>query len=242
MSEPLVLSENAIYERMIAAIMDHRLAPGTKLVEDKLANAFGVSRTRIRPVLVRLANEHIVTLSPNRGAAVTRPTEVEAAEVFEVRRLIEPLLVQRFVSHASEDDVAAVTQVLAQEEAATARGDARSAIRLSGEFHLRIAQGAAHGTMARILREMVSRTSLILMTYGRSSNANGHPSAHAQHHSHCGCSEHHALMQAMAQRRGDRAATLMTEHLAHIQSQVVFTPPESDTPDLLHLFGAVAVG
>ena len=90
MTEPVLLTENDIYERMVETILDHRLPPGTKLVEDRLATAFGVSRTRIRPVLVRLANEQIVTLTPNRGATVAQPTEAEAREVFEVRRMIEP--------------------------------------------------------------------------------------------------------------------------------------------------------
>ena len=72
------LSDQAIYERMVSAILDHQLPPGTKLVEDRLAAAFGVSRTRIRPVLVRLANEKVVTLTPNRGAAIAEPSEQEA--------------------------------------------------------------------------------------------------------------------------------------------------------------------
>mgnify|MGYP000031055033 CR=1 FL=1 len=48
------VSDADIYDRIVSAILDHHLPPGTKLVEDKLATAFGVSRTRIRPVLVRL--------------------------------------------------------------------------------------------------------------------------------------------------------------------------------------------
>ena len=75
---PAPLSDNDIYERMVSAILDHQLPPGTKLVEDRLAEAFGVSRTRIRPVLVRLANEQVVTLTPNRGAAIAEPSEAEA--------------------------------------------------------------------------------------------------------------------------------------------------------------------
>src|ERR687897_857163 len=38
--------EDAIYERILAAILEHRLAPGTKLGEDRLAGIFGVSRAR----------------------------------------------------------------------------------------------------------------------------------------------------------------------------------------------------
>ena len=46
------LSDQDIYERMVSAILDHRLPPGTKLVEDRLAEAFGVSRPRIPPAPV----------------------------------------------------------------------------------------------------------------------------------------------------------------------------------------------
>ena len=79
------LSDNDMYDRMVSAILDHKLPPGTKLVEDKLAAAFGVSRTRVRPVLVRLANEQVVTLTPNRGASIAQPTPQEALEAEMVR-------------------------------------------------------------------------------------------------------------------------------------------------------------
>ena len=54
------VSDDEIYRRFVDALLDHRLAPGTKLIEDQLAQAFGVSRTRIRPVLARLAGEQLV--------------------------------------------------------------------------------------------------------------------------------------------------------------------------------------
>ncbi|MDR3370285.1 GntR family transcriptional regulator [Rhodoferax sp.] len=231
MSEPIVLTENEIYERMVATILDHRLPPGTKLIEDRLATAFGVSRTRIRPVLVRLANEQIVTLTPNRGATVAQPTEAEAREVFEVRRMIESTLITRFVTKASADDIAVLSQCIAQEEKARQAGDMRRAIRLSGDFHLHIANTAQHQTLGRILRELVSRTSLILMTYG----TNVHPQYDA---SRCGCQEHRALLDAIRLRDAREAARLMGEHLAQLESQLQFSQDDADVPDLLSLFGA----
>lgn len=103
---PATVTDAEIYDRVISAILDHRLLPGTKLVEDKLAGAFGVSRTRIRPVLVRLANENVVIMRPNRGAVVAEPPPAEAHEVFEARRLIEPTLVQAYMADATDDDIA----------------------------------------------------------------------------------------------------------------------------------------
>ena len=109
------LSDADMYDRIVSAILDHQLPPGTKLVEDRLATAFGVSRTRIRPVLVRLANEQVVTLTPNRGASIAQPTEKEAREVFEVRRLIEPTLIERFIQQASAADMDTLARCIADE-------------------------------------------------------------------------------------------------------------------------------
>jgi DNA-binding GntR family transcriptional regulator len=225
-----LVSDSDIYERMISAVLDHRLPPGTKLVEDRLAEAFGVSRTRIRPVLVRLANEQVVTLTPNRGASIAEPTEQEAREVFEVRRLIEPTLVERFVARATAADTQTLTRLIRDEEGARARGDMHRAIRLSGEFHLRIAEGAGHATLGRILRELVSRTSLVLMTYSPTL-----PQARDEANA-CGCQEHQSLLAAIKLRDAKEAGRLMRAHLLRLEAGLRFETMADDAPDFVALF------
>ena len=66
-------SVDAIHQRVLTAIVEHRLPPGTKLGEERLAKVFGVSRTQIRQVLERLSHDSIVTVLPNRGAFVSSP-------------------------------------------------------------------------------------------------------------------------------------------------------------------------
>ncbi|MEZ5645839.1 MAG: GntR family transcriptional regulator [Burkholderiaceae bacterium] len=224
------LTDSDIYERMVCAILDHQLPPGTKLVEDRLASAFGVSRTRIRPVLVRLANEQVVTLTPNRGATIARPSEQEAHEVFEARRLIEPTLTGHFLAHASRAHIQALARCIGDEEDARAAGDMRRAIRLSGDFHLLIAEHAGHQTLGRMLRELVSRTSLILMTYSPP-----HSLARAEATA-CGCTEHRALLAAIRLSDPVEAARLMHEHLCRLEAQLVFDRPGRSAPDLHQLF------
>ena len=79
-------STEETYERIWSAIMDHSLPPETRLVEQRLCEIFGLGRTRLRQVLQRLAHERVVTLMPNRGAMVARPSVREAREVFAARR------------------------------------------------------------------------------------------------------------------------------------------------------------
>jgi DNA-binding GntR family transcriptional regulator len=225
------LTDESIYERLVAAILDQRLPPGTKLVSDRLAQAFGVSRTRIHPVLVRLANERIVTFTPRRGAAVAQPTVEEAREVFEVRRMIEPRLVALFISNASGEALHSLADCIAREEAAHTAGDTARAVRLTGEFHLRIAEGSGHQTLGRVLRELVFRTSLIIMRYGTD------PGSPTLGSAICACNEHRRLLDAI--RLGDsvEAARFMREHLEQIEAQLRFSQRPSGPPDLSRLFG-----
>ncbi|MFB0915001.1 MAG: GntR family transcriptional regulator, partial [Burkholderiaceae bacterium] len=84
--------EEIIVERVYAALIDHRLAPGTKLSEAAMCEAFGVGRMRIRRSLLLLANRELVDLLPNRGAFVARPTAKQARDIFQARLLVEPSL------------------------------------------------------------------------------------------------------------------------------------------------------
>src|SRR5690606_41980575 len=85
-SEKRESTVNEIHERVYSAVLDNRLKPGTKLVEERLAEIFSVSRPRIREVLARLAHEQVVELIPQRGAFVAKPTIEKAKDVFEARR------------------------------------------------------------------------------------------------------------------------------------------------------------
>src|SRR5258708_34096681 len=79
-----------IREGVTAAILEHRLLPGTKLGEDEIGEIYGASRTLVRTALQQLAHEGIVNIEKNRGAFVARPTPPDARQVVQARRLIEP--------------------------------------------------------------------------------------------------------------------------------------------------------
>ncbi|WP_341893569.1 GntR family transcriptional regulator, partial [Variovorax sp. YR752] len=74
---PPAMAADRVYEAIYAAVIDHRLAPGARLREEELAQAFDVSRTLVRQALHRLAQDGVVRLRPNRGAQVPEPTREE---------------------------------------------------------------------------------------------------------------------------------------------------------------------
>ncbi|MCT7653787.1 GntR family transcriptional regulator [Oceanimonas sp. NS1] len=78
-----------IVEAVGRAIVEQRLAPGTRLVELKLVEALQANRNHIRAALLELSHQGLVSIIANKGAMVACPSQQEAADVFVVRRLLE---------------------------------------------------------------------------------------------------------------------------------------------------------
>ncbi|MCG2594708.1 GntR family transcriptional regulator [Ramlibacter sp. XY19] len=201
-------SVDEIYEKIYIAILEHRLHPGTKLGEERMADIFGVSRARVREVLARLAHEQIVELYPQRGAYVAKPTTEQARDVFEARRLIEPAVLKRLIDTLTTEKINRLRQHAELEEDARRRNDKRAVIRLSGEFHTLAAELAGNSALSRSMRELCMLTCLTIFLYDA-------PTAQSCRHD-----EHGLIIDAVAKKDRARAEKLMLAHLDHIEGSL----------------------
>jgi DNA-binding GntR family transcriptional regulator len=202
-----------IVESLTRAIVEHKLQPGTKLAEQKLADHFGVSRTLVRQALHQLSQNRLIKLEPARGAFVAAPTSSEARQVFAVRRMLEVEMARTFARESTTARIKALREHMAQEKAAVDEDDASGRIELLGDFHVRIAELMGNEVLAQILRDLVSRSSLITLMYQRAGAAR-----HSQQ-------EHVELVRAFAAHDEERAARLMDEHLLHVEASLAFDRP-----------------
>lgn len=213
-----------IYQAISAAIIEHRLQPGARLREDALADVFGVSRTGIRKVLQRLAMDQLITLTPGKGASVTRPSAEEAREVFEARRLVE---CGAMLPLAQTLDAAGLTRLralAAQEQQALEAGEQSAAIQCSAQFHGTLAALAGNQTLATFVVQLCSRSSLILAVYGNAGNLG------------CDCTDHQQLLELLEKGDGKAAATFMAKHLEDIEASLSIGDEPQAVPDLQDVF------
>ncbi|KPX66123.1 Transcriptional regulator GntR [Pseudomonas syringae pv. lapsa] len=215
-----VTQDDIVYEHVFDAILEQRLAPGTKLSEEALGEIFGVSRTIIRRALSRLGHEGVVLLRPNRGAVVASPSVEEARQVFFARRMVEKAITQLAVEHATAEQLAELRQMVSDERDSFARGDRGAGIRLSGEFHLQLAVAARNAPLISFQRSLVSQTSLIIAQYETGNRT------------HCSYDEHSQLIDAIEARNSALAVELMMHHMDHIDSKLNLD--EDSTSDDLH--------
>lgn len=199
-------THDEIYEKIYVAILEHRLHPGTKLVEERLAEIFDVSRARVREVLARLAHEQIVEMIPQRGAYVAKPSIEQAVDVFEARRLIEPAVLRRLIETLTPEKLAKLRQHQELEVDARRREDKRAVVRLSGEFHSLVAELAGNTALTRSMRELSVLTCLMIFLYDAPTSSSCRPDEHFQ------------IIESIARRDLVRAQKLMLEHLDHIES------------------------
>ena len=208
-----------IVESLTRAIVEHRLRPGTKLAEQKLADHFGVSRTLVRQALFQLSQNRLIRLEPARGAFVAAPSVEEAKQVFAVRRMLETEMTRAFVREVTPAKVRALREHVAREKAAVAQDDVPGRTELLGDFHVCMAELMGNQVLAQLLGELISRCALITLMYQSTS---------AAEHSH---EEHEQIVAALAQRDAEAAVRLMHKHLDNVQAGLQFDR-ELPTSDL----------
>ena len=199
-----------IVQALTKGIVEHRLQPGSKLAEQKLADHFGVSRTLVRQALLQLSQHQLVTLEPARGAFVAAPSVTEARQVFAVRRMLESEMVRAFTQQVTPPKIKALKEHLAREKLAVQSEDAPGRTELLGNFHVRIAELMGNDVLAQLLSQLIARCALITLMY-QSSRAAEHSS-----------DEHVEIVKALAARNEALAVRLMHEHLINVEQNLAF--------------------
>jgi len=209
-------AEDRVFNAILDAVLDHRLAPGTKLTERELTEIFGVSRGAVRGALTRLGHSLLVELRPNRGAVIANPSLEETREMFEARRVIEAAIVQRLARALSAKQIAELRAYVAEESRAYQKGDRKTGQRHSIRFHKVLAELAGNRTLDRFMEHLICRTPLLAL-------------ARTGRIAYCGADEHRQVVEALARRDAAAAVRCMTVHLTNVENELL-AEPEAQAP------------
>jgi DNA-binding GntR family transcriptional regulator len=203
-----------ISNRILEAVLARKLEPGSRLGEQQLAMLFDCSRTIVREALMRLAARGIVTVSARRGWYVVEPSQDEAREAFEARRVIETGLI-RSTKKVDKPAITRLRSHLSRQKAAIKGVDVGARSFLLGDFHVCLAECLGNSLLAETLRDFTARTTLIAMRYQSPEDA-------AQ-----SCAEHVDIVAALEAGDLRRAEQLMAAHLSTLQVQL-HVPGDAD--------------
>ncbi|GHB71304.1 transcriptional regulator [Streptomyces cirratus] len=186
----------AIRDDIVSGVFE----PGGRLTEEVLARRYGVSRVPVREALRTLEAEGFVTTRRHAGACVAEPTEQEAADLLELRALLEPLAAARAARRRTEGHLKVLRGLvrLGQERARSGRGEDLRA--LGGWFHETLAQASASPGLISVLTQTRHKIAwmYVVRTPARPADS---------------WAEHGAIVDAVARGDAERARALTGLHV-----------------------------
>ena len=203
---------------MRAAIVENRYPPGSRLVEARIAEDLGLSRTPVREALRRLEAEGLVVSEPNRGAMVRPLSETEVVDLYGLRIRLESYAAEVAAERATEAELADLLDAAEAFSAARRAKDASSieGVRRIHEANRRIHDGILRAARHRRLQTMLARTVDIPLVF-QAFQSFGPAEVERSD------TFHRLIVKAMIRRDGARAGSLMAEHIAQGRDTVLDT-------------------
>ncbi|WP_395542395.1 GntR family transcriptional regulator [Neotabrizicola sp. sgz301269] len=214
-----------IAELIWLSIAERRLRPGMRLKETELAEVFKVSRARVRQVLAMLEREGLVTIEVNKGAFVSEPSVEDSKDIFHVRRTVEHRVLERLVGRLDKKKLDTIRRHVEQERLANAENDQRQIIRLSGGFHQMLADMSEAEFLGGLMRDLISRSSLITAAFRDSAKYN------------CGPDEHEEILSHLRNGDLEKAQAAMAHHLEHVEKELRLAGERETVRSLKDLLG-----
>jgi DNA-binding GntR family transcriptional regulator len=202
------------YELIRSAIVENRYAPGRRLIEQRIAEEFGLSRTPVREALRRLEAEGLVVAQKNRGARVRPMSATELVDLYGLRIRLESYAAELAAERATDEEIDALGEAVEEfgriRLRLTAHGDdpdldlLRELNAANQRIHRAIVAAARHDRLSAMIGRTVD-TPLVFRAF-----------------SLFGIEElersdlfHQLIHDAIRRRDGARAARLMGEHIQH---------------------------
>lgn len=201
LDDPIRRTTQAIVaERVRIEILSGSLTPGSRLLQADLAKRMNTSTTPVREALRELASEGLLHLDPHRGVIVHEPSEKELAEIYQIRRLLEPESVIKTVQNITHDELERARELMTRMES---EEDPGTWTVLNNQFHSILAQASRSPLLASIVQNLRNRSSQYVASSmrdmtNRINEAN---------------QEHADLLQACIDRDVDAAVAITHKHL-----------------------------
>jgi DNA-binding GntR family transcriptional regulator len=211
----LTLREQVL-EHLREEILSSRLEPGAELNEVALATSLGVSRGPIREALGRLAAEGLVTMTPRRGAIVTKLSKQEFMDAYQVREALESLAIRLAVPRLTEEGRAELHRMSSEMRRLAQADDSNAFFEINRHFHEKLVAASGNQRLQAMHEQLLGQMGRLLRKSAELRGGLGESAT-----------AHEAILEAVDAGDAERAAQLMAEHI-EVPQRVLDSPEAQD--------------
>ncbi|RLB07118.1 MAG: GntR family transcriptional regulator [Deltaproteobacteria bacterium] len=191
-----------VYDRLKKGIQRGDFKAGERLIEQRLAEGLGVSRTPIREAISRLEQDGLVYKIPQGGAVVKGTTKEEIDEIFGIRAVLESYAASLATKQVDDGVLSRLQKIIDRSQQALERGDVDGFIRLNTKFHEMIYRASHSDKLYQIisnLRDYFYKYRVFIL------KMEGMPQVSLQ--------DHRRMLQAMREKDSKKVEELVREHI-----------------------------
>jgi DNA-binding GntR family transcriptional regulator len=196
-----------VRDRVRKAILDGDFEPGTQLRQDELAERYGTSRSPVREALRQLEAEGLVTIHPNRGAAVSSISLDDVLEMLEIRIALECRALRLAVPNMVDVDLEAAADILKSYDA---EPHPRKWGEMNWQFHKTLYAPCSRPKLIAMIEANYGHVGRFIRVQVSLAAGKERPQR-----------EHYAMLDACCRGDIDGAARLLEEHIIHTQKSLV---------------------
>jgi DNA-binding GntR family transcriptional regulator len=206
-----------VYDHLKQAIIDQDIEPGARLVENRIAQMLGISRTPLREALHKLEREDWIEKIPSGGFKVVTLTREDIEETFGIRSVLEAYAARLAAQKHRTSDLIPLEKVMTQFQECLEKKQTARLPEINTEFHdLLYAMSDSPRLIKMIsqLQAQISRFRQIILKQTSFALES--------------CQDHIDMLSAMKQRDADRVESLVRAHILKGKQAVIHRIKEED--------------
>ncbi|WP_345242843.1 GntR family transcriptional regulator [Pontibacillus salipaludis] len=196
-----------VHQSLKEAILYRKISPGTQLVEKTIAEQLSVSRTPIRHAMIRLEQEGLVTIVPNRGAFVVQPTVEEIRQAFVMRKELESTAARLAINEVTDEDLKVMRELVSREKETYESVDILRYIHVNKSFHMYLAQKTGNTFLQDYMERILDQMNVYLVLYDVFYDADSSMEGSTRF------VEHEHIIEALSNRDLDYLLHLIERHM-----------------------------
>ena len=204
--------EHRVYRYILWQLLNGKIFPGTRLNEQEYSDLCEVSRSPVRNAIKQLAQEGFVDTYVGKGAIIRRLNVTQAGNIFTFRAELAKLAAEWSVKNITDNDILELAALIEEEREHADKEDLINILKVSREFHLKIADVANNSWLKKSLTELLIHSSILHLYYGPTMKYPARSPA-----------EHQALLDLLSAREGGRAGALAHQQVLDLATRYIKT-------------------
>jgi DNA-binding GntR family transcriptional regulator len=199
-----------VFENLKQAIVRGDFSPGNRLVESRIAEAMGISRTPVREAIHKLEREGLIQKLPRGGFSVSNLTHEEIEETFGIRSVLESYAARLAAIKHQRQELEPLEEKIEEFQYHLNRGEMEALLQINTEFHALLYAMSRSPRLIKMindLKDQIYRFRRIMLKKEKMAKTSN--------------DDHRQMLGAMKKRDADRVETLVKQHILRGQKIVL---------------------